>query len=120
MLQTIGAYLTQLPVYLVWIGGMLMAVVNWRRNPRAAQLTLVALFIFFMTSIGGTAISTWLPLTLHARGMAAQQMGIVSAIINTIRAIFNALAFGILFAVIFSWQGESRGAEETTQDGHAR
>jgi hypothetical protein len=106
-LQTISAYLTQLPVYLVWVIGIGLAIVSWRRHPGAAQLTLAALFIFFMTSIGGTAISSWLPLTLHARGMAAQQMGIVSAIISVIRAIFNAFAFGILFAAIFGWRGES-------------
>lgn len=104
-IQTFSVYLTQLPVYLVWIVGILLAIINWRRHPRAAQLTLAALFIFFMTSIGGTAISSWLPFTLHARGMAARQMGIVSAIINIIRALFNAFAFGILFAAIFGWRG---------------
>jgi hypothetical protein len=39
--------------------------------------------------------------------MAARQMGIVSAIISVIRAIFNAFAFGILFAAIFGWREES-------------
>ncbi|MEJ2351112.1 MAG: hypothetical protein P8Y03_15110 [Anaerolineales bacterium] len=104
-LQTFSVYLTQLPVYLAWLAGIVLAIINWKRHPRAAQLTLAAVFIFFITSIGGTAISSWLPLTLHARGMAARQMGIVLAIINIIRALFNALAFGILFAAIFSWRG---------------
>ena len=111
-LQTFSVYLTQLPVYLVWVVGIVLAIINWRRHPGAAQLTLAALFLFFITSIEGTAISSWLPLTLHARAMAARQMGIVSGIVSVIRAIFNALAFAILLVAIFGWREEFRVQKE--------
>lgn len=102
--QSIFAYLMQLPVYLVWLAGVVLCVYNWQRHPRPARITLIALVVLFLTSLAGTALSSWLPFFLHAQGMAASRMGLISTLIGVIRAVLNALGFGLLLAAIFGWR----------------
>lgn len=105
--QSISAYLTQIPVILVWLAGIVIAIYNRRRYPQAAVLTLIAVLLFLFTSLAGTAFNTWLPFALHARGMAASRMGLIAGIISIVRAILNAIAFGLLLAAIFGWRQKS-------------
>lgn len=110
--QSIISYLIQLPLYLVWLTGLGLSIYNLRRYPRVARVTIIAVIIFLLASIAGTALTSWLPFFLHAQGMAARQMGLISTVIGVIRALLNALAFGLLFAAIFAWRKESEPTAE--------
>jgi hypothetical protein len=47
----VGMLFTQIPYYLVWLIGLILAIVNWSRYPRPALLTTLALGMMFLTSV---------------------------------------------------------------------
>jgi hypothetical protein len=94
--------LVQVPVYLVWLAGIVLAINYRHRYPRASLFTLIALLIFFVRSIIGTFLSIWLPLMLHSRGLNASGIGVLLLGNNVISALVAALAWGLLIAAIFS------------------
>jgi hypothetical protein len=102
----LASYLGQLPVFLVWLVAIIVAIVNWRRHPRVSLLTLIAFAMFFIAAFVGTALTSWLPLTLHERGLPGTQMGNVALILSFLRGLFDAAAWVLLVFAIFGWRRE--------------
>lgn len=51
LLTLVGDYLVRLPVLLVWVVGLVVCMACWRRNPRGALLTLLAMAGLFLLSL---------------------------------------------------------------------
>jgi hypothetical protein len=52
---------SQLPLLLVWLVGMIMAIVRWGRHPRVSAFVLIAVFAAAATSFGGQIVFRMLP-----------------------------------------------------------
>ncbi len=50
-------FLPQLPIYLVWLIGLLLALVNWRRHPRPSLLAFIAFVLFLVSAMTGTLLT---------------------------------------------------------------
>ena len=59
--------LIKLPIYLIWIVGIIIAIVNLKRKPPAAALALIALVIMFFASGVNDILNVTIP-TAIARG----------------------------------------------------
>lgn len=97
--QFLTQLLPQLPLYLVWIVGAILAIITWGRNPLASLLTVLAVLIFFLGSCGGTLASTFVlgrMYDLHAEARAS-----IFSFIALLRALIAAVAYGLLFAAVF-------------------
>jgi|WetSurMetagenome_2_1015567.scaffolds.fasta_scaffold447987_2 hypothetical protein len=103
---TLAAMLVDLPEFLVWLTGIILAVVFWQRHPKASLLTLIAMIGFMTTAVVSTYLSLWLPLTLQERGMPTTQIGLVFAVYGIIRSLVSAIWWGLLVAAIFGRRGE--------------
>jgi hypothetical protein len=103
VVPTIQTVLVQIPVLLVWLVGVVLALVYWRRHPMVSTLVLTALGLLFITALFGASLNWWLPL-IHARGVPAARFGLIIGIISIIRAMINATAFALLLAAIFGWR----------------
>ena len=104
LLPTLVTYLIQLPLLLVWLIGIILAGVYWRRNPAVSLLTIIAIGMLFLESLVATYLNLWLPVTLSQRGWGASQMGTVLALKGLVQSIANAAAWGLLIAAIFGWR----------------
>jgi hypothetical protein len=111
-MATLGLFLVQLPVFIVWLVGIILSVVYWRRHPKVSLLALIAITAFFVTSLFGSALTTWLPIMLQRRGWAMTRLSAVLAIVSLVRSIVNAALWGLLIAAIFGWRSERGSVTE--------
>ena len=105
ILPTLASLLIQSPILLVWLAGFILALVYWRRHPRASLFTVIALVIFLVETLVDTYLNLWLPLMLSERGMGAVQLGQIYMIKGILTAIIGAVAWGLIVAAIFSGRG---------------
>jgi len=91
-LSLLVAILTQLPVYLVWLVGVILALVGWRKHP---SVSLVALIAFVVLSL----------LALVTQIIAPRQgVGWGAAGIVFFEALIRAGVWGLVLAAIFGWR----------------
>jgi hypothetical protein len=104
--------LTQLaaqgPLLLVYVGGIIVSIIFWRRAPRAAMLTVIASAILLATALAYPPIQSWVISNRGATGSAAsigQSLMMISMMFNFVRAA----ALGLLVWAVFA--GRPREAE---------
>lgn len=97
-------YALQIPLYLVWLVGVVLAVISWKRNPKVSLLTVIALAVFFILSGVGTGLNMWLPPTWYERGWMPARIGLLTAAIGFVRTLVDAVGFGLLLAAVFGWR----------------
>ena len=102
--QLAGACLVQLPAFIAWTVGVVLAITNWRKHPRVSLFTVIALAIFATSALCGTGVSV--PTTTSAmRGeIEVAQLGSLLLASNLAFALLNAVAWGFLLAAIFRWR----------------
>ena len=104
LLPVLSSLLFQLPIILVWLVGIILALVFWRRHPIVSAMTLIAFIGFLILSFIGAWLNIWLPITLQEQGLSAEQI----SIIFTIRGAINALVYTFLWILvafaIFGWR----------------
>jgi len=91
-LSLLVAVLTQLPVYLVWLVGVILALVGWKKHP---SVSLVALIGFVVLSL--LALVTQIITPRH--GVNWNLAGIAF-----FEALIRAGAWGLVLAAIFGWR----------------
>ena len=116
ILPTLIAYLVQSPILLVWLIGLVLATVYWRRHPRVSLLTVIALVVFLIETLVNTYINMWLPLLLSRRGMESSQMVQLLGIKNIVTSIIIAIGWSMVVAAIFS--GRKAATMDTQQSEH--
>jgi len=92
------------PTLLVYVVGIVLAAVFWRRYPRPALLTLIAMIVLLLLAVGGTFWSFWLPQKLLEDGVSTQQVGVILGASAFVRSVIVAIAMGLMLAAIFGWR----------------
>ncbi len=104
-MSTIGPALSniliQVPVYLVWIAGLIIAVVTWRRHSRASLLAAIGIGMFFIQALLGNILSPWLQQTLARQGVSVRTMRLVLLGRGLLTSLVMMVAWGLLLAAIF-------------------
>ena len=110
-LPYLSVYLLQLPLYLVWLVGIILSIVFWKKHPTVSLLTLIALVGLLIISIVGTYTSTWLPISLHAKGMSTGRIGIELGIISIVSSILSTAFWILLVIALFGWRKGREGLQ---------
>jgi hypothetical protein len=97
---TLAQLLPQLPFYLAWLAGMVVALVTWQRHPMVSLLTLIALALFALLALGGTLGFVWV---VNQSGGAAERAWLLSAI-GLVRAVVGTAAWVLLLVAVFGWR----------------
>ena len=92
--------LDQIPVFVVWLAGIVLALVRWKRHPKVSLLTIIAFVIFFAEMLFVFYLDVWKLQTLSAN------LEFVSTVINIIESLMTAAAWGLLLVAIFGWRSE--------------
>ncbi len=102
ILNGFGVIFSQLPVVIVWVVGIIVALVTWRKHPRASMLTLIAMLIFILAWIIDLVVNVFLPMGLHASfGMPFQNIGTVVTIAEALISLFEVIGWGLLLVAVF-------------------
>ena len=91
----------QLPMLLVCVVGIILAVTNRPRYPRASLLVIIALVLRGLDVLIGAAFTAWLP-TLYADADGAAGIGTIVGLINLLRTLLETVAWGLMLAAVFS------------------
>jgi hypothetical protein len=110
-LPYLAVYLVQIPLYLVWLVGIILSIVFWKKHPTVSLLTLIALAGLLILSIVGVYTSTWLPMTLHAQGLSTARIGIELGIISIASSILSTAFWILLVVALFGWRKGREGLQ---------
>ncbi len=92
-----------LPLYLVWLAGIILALVRWRQHPRASLLTVIALGVFILDAVLGVLTNLWVQQVVQAArsgsGLSVgEQLAIISIVRSAVDALLATVGFGLLVA----------------------
>jgi len=85
-----------LPMFLVWLVGLVIALVRWRRHPGVSALVVAAVAVAGMTSIATQVLYTVLP-----RYWDAAQFAKVAGIVGLGSTLVHACAWGCMLTAVF-------------------
>jgi hypothetical protein len=94
-----------MPLFLVWMGGLIFAGTIWSRHRSIAILLASACLLALLTDLVGGLLSASFPFLYSRGGRSASQLGIIFAIVGVIRSLMMATAWGLVFAAV--WRGVS-------------
>lgn len=94
-----------LPMILIWLVGIVIAVLNWRKTPRVSLLAVIALLLFLVETFGFSI--AYSALLYNSRGNYGQFEWLY-LILSVVRSLIASVAFGLLLAAI--WVGRQKPA----------
>jgi hypothetical protein len=104
--SAVSSCLTQLPLLLVWLVGIVLAVARWQRHPKVSLLALIALVLALLETILNGFLSVWIPVMLTEQGMTSMQIGTAFAIWRFVASLVGAVIWGLVLAAIFRWRDD--------------
>lgn len=107
--------LSQLPMLLAYIGGMIACAVLWRRASFAAMLAIIGLSLMLFTTLGGAVVSGYF---ISNRGSTSvAQMSAWMSISALAFSIIRGAGLALVIAGVFAQRQrfEERGFDVSTQ-----
>lgn len=101
MLTGLVSLVAQILLFLVWLAGIVFAVVRWRRHPRASLLIVIGLVVAMANQAAGLALSLSLPQLIDAQFFPSRSLPMIVAAVGWVRSLVSAVAFGLLLAAVF-------------------
>ena len=86
------AILTQTPVFLVWLVGVILAFVGWKKHPSVSLVALIAFVILFLLELVSLIITA-------RNGFNGSRPGLAF-----LEALIRAGAWGLVLAAVFGWR----------------
>jgi hypothetical protein len=95
-------FLTWLPLYLLWMVGIILALVRWQRHPKVSILAGLAFLILIVNGMASTMTMAWLPGYLQsAQNYSAEQLGQVLSVVRVFFNLVSAVAWSLILVAIF-------------------
>ncbi|PWH17486.1 MAG: hypothetical protein DDG60_01870 [Anaerolineae bacterium] len=107
-LPTLGSLLTQAPVLLTWIIGIVLAIIFWRKHPAVSGLTLLAISGFLILDIVNAYLNIRLPSLLLEQGVSPSNSMPIFIFRGVISSIINAVLWILLLFSIFGWRRKDK------------
>jgi hypothetical protein len=101
----VATLLPLLPICVLWLVGIVLALVMWKRHPGVSLVVLLACVLLLVTLIAGQIASTWVMQAQKDGGWSISQVGLVMAIVSWVRVTLSAIGYGLLLLAAFGWRG---------------
>jgi hypothetical protein len=101
-LSALSAIGMQIPIYIVWITGIILAIVNIKKMPKVSILTLIALVLFLITSVISSIVNVYYPTWAMKSGIPTSQMGLFFIVKGIIGVVFSLACWVMILIAIFS------------------
>ncbi|HEY6328493.1 MAG TPA: hypothetical protein VI756_04080 [Blastocatellia bacterium] len=92
-------YLVNIPLFLVWTVGFGLALMNWRRSPKASGLMIGGVFVAFVTGVLGPLISLW-ESHLYSGGMSREDIQLVSLLAAIFLRFWEAVSWLLIIIAV--------------------
>jgi hypothetical protein len=91
----------QLPLLLVYLVGLMLALVFWRRHPTPCVLVLISTAILLVASVAQTFLTQYLIHARNERGWEPQQLSWILSALAMAGSILRAIALSLLLSAVF-------------------
>jgi hypothetical protein len=101
------------PLFLVWVGGMLLALFWWRRHPKVSLTATIALCLFCLEAVIWPILERILSHLLStandwgnpsSSSIFLERYNLIFLVIGFLRAALEACFFCLLLLAIFGWR----------------
>ena len=99
--QVVTGLLGRLPLMLVWVAGIVFAVMYWKKHPRASLYTTIACSVELIQSVVWVPLSVMLPQMVSQGRLPASQMGLVFGIVGAADGVISVGAWVLVLLAIF-------------------
>ncbi len=121
LLRDIGASLVgQLPVYLVYLVGLIFAIVKYGKHPKPSLFAILALIGLLVTSIGGTVLTLSVIHSQRQSGDPYSAIATQLGILGIIRSLFFAVSIGLLVAAVYTGRTSAKQRRRDDDDEEPR
>lgn len=103
---TFVSLLTQAPILLIWIIGIVLSIILWRKHPAVSALTLIAMGGLIILGIVNTYLNIRLPSLILERSWSFRNTGFVFAFSGMVSSILRAILWVLLIISIFGWRNK--------------
>lgn len=92
---------TQIPMFLVLIGGAAIGIARWKRHPKVSQLLVCSALFLALLQFGTTFVYSTMGLWIFETGIPSEYISWVYTALGASDAFASALAHGVLIAAVF-------------------
>jgi hypothetical protein len=103
--QLISGFWLQAPLIVIWLVGIVVAIVTWRKHPPVSILTILALLFFLFNVVAGETFVQQVMFQFHVRGLPARTVGTLLSVAAILRAIISIVAWVLILTAIFIRRG---------------
>lgn len=101
VLAVIFQNLGLLPLYIVWIVGMIFALIQRSDNPTRSNLLIAGFALFLLTGIAQASFNSILPAMMFQQDRNANEIGSTLAMANLVFVLINCSAWILILIAIF-------------------
>jgi hypothetical protein len=110
----VSNFVYHIPIYLVWLAGIILAGSTRKRNPKASLFTILAIASMFVFNLISMYVAI-MPIVWRERGYNILRLSMMTGGLTFLLAILNACSFGLLLAAIFIERKPSGSADNFSQ-----
>jgi len=93
------------PIWIVWLAGVVLAIVRWRRQAMVSLLTILGLALLAGATVLGPPAGRWLFIVLRNLGWRLREVWLVG-LLSFGLSLVKALGWALLLAAVFGWRSE--------------
>lgn len=92
-------YLISIPLFLVWLAGLGLAFINWRRSPKASGLMIGALLVAFVTAVLWPLFLVWRA-HFYSSGMSRQEWDLINLLATVFMRFWEAVSWLLIIIAV--------------------
>jgi hypothetical protein len=101
----ISGFWLHAPLILIWLVGIIVAIVTWRKHPPVSILTILALLLFLFNVVAGETFIQQVIFQFHARGLPARMVTTLLTLTAVLRTVISITAWVMILAAVFIRRG---------------
>lgn len=105
----LGVLARQIPTFLVYLVGLILALVWMRKHPKVSVFFIIAIVILFLNSVTLLWINLWLPAYWRTQGSPIADMYFFLTIVGVVGDLIRAGAFVLILLAVFSGRSANSG-----------
>ncbi len=112
--QVIVAFVGQIPLLIVWIGGIVLALARWRRHPMVSLMAVAGLAVVLIAALINVYSSMVLPRAMADAGKPIPEVVTSMQIRYLVNYLVSSVGWALVVGAVFAGRAkqETRSAEK--------
>jgi hypothetical protein len=100
-LGALTALIADLPLFIVWLGGLVFAIIRWKKSPHSSLFALLGIIVIAVTHIFQSIFSYTYPVMANINGVRIGTISTVSAVVTIITNCLRAAGWLLILLAVF-------------------